>query len=610
MIFLGGDFRFFWPSSIKDFASLPSAWDSSLNTGLGQSQLSSLWITSYFNFTALFTKLGLSWDLIQILFWVLPALAVSFLSSFFLFKYFFNEKKYSILSGVIYSLNTYFLLVLTGGQLGVSLAYSLVPLVLLSSIKLLDDTNLKNSILAGLVLSLQLLFDPRMVYITLIAIFLYLVFNLQKLKKVKLSYLIAPFGITVLLNLYWILPLFLTKSVALPKGFNSISSFKFFSFADFSHSLSLLHPNWPDNIFGKIYFLDPKFLLFPIISFSSLLFKKNKNILFFSTLALLGVFLAKGSNPPFGQVNLLLFEHFPGMSMFRDPTKWYTLIALSYSILIPFSVLRISEWLKPKIKIPNVFFVLTVLYLLFLISPIAKQIKVGKVPQDYAHLANFLSSQKTFSRTLWIPKWQRFGYFSNNHPAVGREELYQGNAGQQISKLNQNLLKDLSVKYIIVPYDSQGEIFLKDRRYDNFQYEKAVSGLRKISWLKEIKGFGKIRIFKLSGVKEHFWSPSKDLGVAYRFVNPDEYIIQVKNSKKGELLVFSEGFDKNWKIKGNFGEVSSMPFEKIVNSFILPKDGSYDIKVYYKPQKWVKEGLIISGLTLIFILGLFRFSNL
>ncbi|MEK9184848.1 MAG: hypothetical protein AAB866_01630, partial [Patescibacteria group bacterium] len=51
---------------------------------------------------------------------------------------------------------------------------------------------------------------------------------------------------------------------------------------------------------------------------------------------------AKQPFPPFGQINVWLFQHFPGMIMFRDPTKWYVLTAVSYAILIPFSLLKIS----------------------------------------------------------------------------------------------------------------------------------------------------------------------------------------------------------------------------------------------------------------------------
>jgi len=393
------------------------------------------------------------------------------------------------------------------------------------------------------------------------------------------------------------LPLILTKSSALPSGFNSIQGFEFFSFADFSHSLSLLHPNWPENIFGKVYFLKPEFLILPIIAFSALLFTKNKTILFFSSLVLLGSFLAKGANPPFGQMNIWLFQNFPGMVMFRDPTKWYLLIALSYSILIPYALKEISKYFKFAI-------ILFVLYFIYLINPISGQIKIHQVPQEYVQLKNFLDSQKTFSRTLWIPQWQRFGYFSNLHPAIGREELLKGNAKKQISQLDQSLLKDSSIKYVIVPYDSKGEIFLKDRRYDNKSYQETVADIRKIRWLKEVDGFGKIGVFEVPNSKDHFWSPQESLRVRYQYVNPTKYILNVQNAKKGDILVFSESFDKYWEARNESikYKVSSIKYHKLFNSFRLEKGGNYTLTVYYAPQEWVNLGLVASGATLITII--------
>jgi hypothetical protein len=611
MNFLSGDFRFFWLENIKDFATLPFAWDSSLNTGIGASQLSSLWITSFFNFTAFFSRLGLSWSLIQLFFWILPAILLSFFCSFFLFKTLFKFKVwYPALAGIIYALNTYFLMILTGGQIGVSLSYSIAPLVLLGFIKIAEKPSLKTILIGGLILGFQIMLDPRISYITLIAVFFYLLFNFSKLKTIRSVYrLLSPFVIVFLLNSFWIIPLVLAKNSSFPVGFDSVSGFKFFSFAKLENSISLLHPNWPENIFGKVYFLDPKFLILPIVAFSSLFFvSKIKDlriktyVLFFSLVGLLGAFLAKGANEPLGIVNEFLFKYLPGMTMFRDPTKWYMLIALSYSILIPYAIRQVSKYFRFT-------FILFVIYFLYLATPIFKQIKISHVPQEYVQLKDFLNNQKAFSRTLWIPQWQRFGYFSNNHPAIGREELLKGNVKKQISLLDQNLLEDFSIKYVVIPYDLQSEIFLKDRKYDASQFNAAVAGLKKIPWLEQKNGFGKIEVFEVPSPKDHFWTTSEKLSLQYKYISSVEYRVEVKNAKKNDLLVFSEGYDKNWTaIISSKSKVKSQKFDGKFNSFILPEGGNYTLDIYYEPQKWVNIGLWISGSTLLVIVGFLGFG--
>ncbi len=636
--FLGGDFRFFWTENIGNFAHFPLAWDSSLNTGIGQSQIGSLWINSYLNFTAMFSNLGLSWNLIGLIFWILPAIILSFFSSFYLFNYLFKDKiKYSLLAGFIYVFNTYFLMILTGGQVGVALSYSLVPLVLLTFIRITKNPTLKNALLSGLVLGLQILFDPRIVYVTLIAVSLYLLFNFSKLKTFRSKlFLFTSFIIAALLNSFWILPLVITRSSGLPAGFDSVSSFKFFSFADFSHALSLLHPNWPENIFGKIYFLNPQFLVLPIIAFLSLLFYKTRIILFFCLLALTGAFLAKGANPPFGELNQWLFQNFPGMVMFRDPTKWYILVAISYSMLIPFSIASIFEWLKSRQKfqisnfkfqintnskifnVQNLFLTLIVFYLFFLTSPIwiDNTFKSKEVPLEYVRLKDFLNTEPKFFRTLWIPQWQRFGFFSNNHPAIGRGEVFEGDAKSQLKQLQgkgaQELLSNLSVKYIIIPLDSEGEIFVTDRKYDEEKYKNTAVSLGKLEWLSDVSGFKNMAVFELKNSKDHFWSPSTTLGISYQYVNSTEYKVQVKNAKSGDILVFSEGYDRNWVAETVLGikyQVSSIKYNKLLNSFVLP-EGNYELKVVYRPQKYVEAGLWLSAATLLASLGYLVFGKL
>jgi len=103
----GGDARFFWPENISDFAHVPSAWDASLNTGIGKSALETLWINSYLSFTTFFSRLGISWNMISLLFWILPAIIFSFVSSYILWISIFpTQKRFGILAGFIYLFNT------------------------------------------------------------------------------------------------------------------------------------------------------------------------------------------------------------------------------------------------------------------------------------------------------------------------------------------------------------------------------------------------------------------------------------------------------------------------------------------------------------------------
>ena len=216
-------------------------------------------------------------------------------------------------------------MIVGGGQMGLALGYALAPLAI--------GAALKHPLGAGVILAFQIMFDPRIALLTLIA----MVF-LAGLKK--------TFGagfLGLLPHLFWLLPTLAAKRELLPAGLSESGWLGFLSVAEFSKTLALLHPNWPENIFGKTYLMRPGFLVLPILAYAFLLFNpKSKTILLFALLGLIGAFLAKGVNPPAGFIYAWLFENIPGWQMFRDPTKFYFLVVLAYSFLVPYTLEAIS----------------------------------------------------------------------------------------------------------------------------------------------------------------------------------------------------------------------------------------------------------------------------
>ena len=637
-----------WPYSKLMYSSrpiIPYAWELNTADGLGGFVSPLLWI--YINFgtsiTILGSWLGLSWSVIERAWYFYPFLVLSTYSSYKLFSKLFSKSNFSVLAAAIFTLNTYILMVIGGGQIpGIGIAYSLIPLILYIFIEILESldknkTVFYKSILVGILLSIQSVFDIRVSYITLSAVFILWVFQFFRNKTIFIKSVIfifvIPAIIVFLLNAFWIIPTVLSGKnpvVAMGSAYSSSAAVKFFSFAKFEDTISLLHPNWPENIFGKVGFLKPEFLFLPILVFLSLLFLKKETIykrkfvIFFASLGLLGAFLAKGANDPLGGIYLWLFNHFPGFIMFRDPTKWYILVALSYSMLIPYSVEKLYEFLKSKTSlnklIPQGLIIVVILYLLFLIRPgILGQLngtfKPVSVPSDYVKLEAYLSNQNNFFRTLWLPSTQRFAYYSNNHPAVPAQIYFNKQDINSViealeSQDTKKQLQESSVKYLIVPYDSQGEIFLKDRVYNEKLYLQTVKNVSSIQWLKRINGFGKIAVFEVPNPKDHFWTTSKSLSINFNYVSPIEYILKLKNAKAGDVVIFSESFDKKWIARSPNNNLfdltnalSSKPFDKIFNSFILTKPGVNTLDIYYYPQIFVNIGSIISILSLVVIIG-------
>ena len=166
------------------------------------------------------------------------------------------------------------------------------------------------------------------------------------------------------------------------------------------------------------------------------------------------------------------------------------------------------------------------------------------------------------------------------------------------------ILQDASVKYVIIPYDKDGEIFLSDRKYDEKKYLRTIADVKKIPYLTEIDQFGSIKVFKVPGARGHFFSNNPNLSIFYSRLSSNEYRVSLKNASKGDVVVFSEGYDGNWIASNDEIGYSqqSLPYNKFLNSFVLPNEGNYSIKIYYNPQKLVSVGILISISTFLIVL--------
>jgi hypothetical protein len=642
---VGGDYTHLSKSYIDYFRNFSfSGWLPYLN--LGWSQVGSLNNSLYmlvigvvgqlFHCNALFTER---------LVWWLPFFVISYISVYS-FKKILPVDRFSFLSYIIFIGNTYIIMILGGGQLsGVGLAYALFPLVASAFIQVFNDvTDVRNlfreSLWAGLIFGIQLMFDLRIAYMTGVFVILYFIFTVAFFDRSKLKsfiknsfiFFIISLVVTFLIHAFWIIPALLFRINQLAnfgQAYISADAVRYFSFGTFSQSLSLLHPNWPENIFGKVSFMKPEFLLIPTIAFSSLFFIKKeiesrkRFILFLAFTALLGSFLAKGSGNPFGGIYLWMFDHLPGFVMFREPTKWYILTIISYIILIPFAAWKIYELLKAKSKIrifnfQNLFLILLFGYLLFLIKPallgqLTGTFKPAVEPAEYIKLERILSSDKNFSRVLWVPVTPIFSSYSTIHPAVYAQDLFGlTDLGKIIAKISRSrfLMQESGVKYVIVPEDTQGEIFLKDRKYNEKIYLQTVNKVSSIKWLKKIDGFGKIAVYENLGYKDHFWSPYPSLSINYNYISPTMYSAEITNSKQGDILVFSESFDKNWVAESPNWKIQSSKFDGKFNSFILPSNGDYALKIYYAPQNYVNIGLTVSLIALAGTSAFLIFSSI
>jgi len=466
--FASGDLDFFWKEQILRLSWLPNIYRTDI--GFGWSGIMSLWLDYPFRLVLkLLSTIGLSWFFIEKILW-LSVFLIAVYSSYHLAKYILQSRFFSWIASFIYVANTYFLLLFSGGQLGVAFAYAFSPFVLFCFMESADTINpkIKKVLTNGLCLALLIAFDLRLTCLLLGVIVLYQIFTKTfHFLKIGISLLVAA-----LIHSFWILPTIVTRTgpSVMGEDFTNPGMLKFLSVADFSHTISFLHPNWPENLFGKVYFLQAEFLIIPLVAFLSLLFihraKNKKQIVFFALLALIGAFLAKGTQPPFGGIFLWCFQHIPGFIMFRDPTKFYLLIAIGYSILIPFTLSKIHKYF--------VYVLFGIFWLITLRAVFTGEVRGNfrpiRLPDEYIQLKDKLITDGVPSRTLWIPQKENFAYYSDVHPIVTSTDA------ETI---------DSSIKYIIVPADVNRRIFLNDYTYDSVMRNNIIEELSNKGFLRD-----------------------------------------------------------------------------------------------------------------------------
>ena len=418
-------------ANLKSQLDIPQTWLFRGSVGLGEYTIFTLWAWPMNFITGTFSSLGFTFEILERVMFVIPTLLIGVYSIRNLLQEFKLSKTSKLVAALFYLSNTYVLLLIDGGQLNISLAYAWFPTAYCLFIKSIKG-KFENKIIAGIGLWILGFFDIRFVYILGILLFTSFLYRFIFLNRkewgrsaiewVKSGLMVG--AIFSALNAYWVLPLI--KFPISSTVFSSLTKNSSLDFTQLKNSISLLQPHWYENVFGKIPPFRKEFLLIPILTFlAPILKRKDKQVWFWTVVAIISVFLTKGANPPFPQVYSWLFTHIPGFSLFRDSTKFFFLVALSYSVLIAFTVDEIIKRF-PKLKV--IFPLFVIFYFLFLVRPVYLRQMTGTFSEpryetDYFSLANKIKADTSFGRVFWIPSQAPLEYSSPTHPSVEASRL-------------------------------------------------------------------------------------------------------------------------------------------------------------------------------------------
>lgn len=664
-IFAYGDGVFFFKEGLRDFV-IPSVW--------GWQGGALLWHYPFSLVYGIIGLLGYGTNVAEkfIIFW--PIVLLAPIAGYLLVRKITNSNIAGVIGSLVFSYNTYFLSIDTQSHLLLTLAFTLSVFTFLSFIYFIENKRRILAPITSLLLFVVGFVDLRSLYVTVGVVVLYFIYNQIIIEnnwknslKLNLENFISVFVILFLLNLYWVIPAFLT---------NSLTSNEFLSrtifgsqYYNVQSSLAFFYPYWTGKEPTWLYTqkIPIYFWLYPALAFAGFIIsKKNKKILFFGLLALVGIFLSKQEAAPLGNLYTFFFAHIPGFSAFREASKFDFIIVVSYAILIGCFADFTWRYFKNK-KLKYVFVFLIALLSLWNTKPlITGEIKTMFVPismpSDFVKLKNYILPDPSYSRFMGLSLNGKYVFSTYAHPEYDFPYSIAHFWGTDVVSYNiedksipegEKLMKYLSTDEArrLLSASSVGyvPVFIEDKpSYQSIRRDLGKDGsyfedqMDRIPYLKKINlGMKNIVLYKALDYKSHLYltkekeNLKKDIQyekVDFRMISPSEYRFSINNLSKPTYLNFTELFDPNWKIHiGQFtwwevlyrkdyfisDQIHSQNALRFNQFYLDPKEicsatpCSFEATLYAKPQSYLYVGLIVSSAALIgvFVVTIYLFKK-
>lgn len=601
-IFTWGDWGFYLPLTARQFFTLPFIWNDAflgfVDIGLSLYPVSKLFYG--------LLSFAFSSTIVDRIIFFFPSIIGSVIGSYLLLKYVSRSRSGAIVGGLLYSFNTYFLLIRTG-HLTLATAFALAPLGLLLFIKSLDRSDCRLAVYCGLTSVISSFYEVRAFYLIAWIYFLYAIYYVFTHRFTIRSFLyLAVVGlITALLNFYWLFALSGSGGVLN----SSLFTRPLFGTREMNilKAITLFHSPDPQLAIPIYYWL------LPTAAFVGLyLGRKNRFLSFFALIALIGIFFTKLTGEPFGFLYPWLYAHLPGFNLFRESSKFFFLVALGYSALIAQLVASFSKHWTIKL--------LTIAAICVIMSPFPSVIQgtLGKlmtprsVPSSYVAINNFIASQPGYFRTLYLPQDSRWAAWTHLHPKLStrslvNQEWYLLNnytstgldysefakvTGILTKPFSDSLLDAAAVKYIVVPPADDAN---EDNFYQEYTRSQFIELLDTLPFLTKIPSFiPDMTLYENEGYSSLFSVPST-------FINPTRYDISPAKTS----FTFSQMYHPGWVATDAQGiDYPSTPDSFGLTVFQLPPTVT-SVTVHFQPQRKLYVGLAISlASAAVILLGL------
>ncbi|HEY7980616.1 MAG TPA: hypothetical protein VID19_03965 [Candidatus Eremiobacteraceae bacterium] len=518
---------------LLSFFPWPHAWSGAQQIGENQE----VYMTSFpiFALCGLIAKLGGGWELAERLCYLWPYLILSVWGSYALGYRLTRSPLASAAGSFIFITSTWTVALVERGGIPSIVAAAIIPFIAIAALSFIDKPSPRKGVLLSALFLVQMTYDLRYVYIAIVLCAIIGIDRLIRdgsLRRLRLAVpgMVAAAIALLGFNLYWIVPQIVSPAQA-PPGYGSTFDYTVTSaYMSMTHSLALFNAyfHWvADDSPFQAAPVDPSFYFLPVLAFLGLALSwRRRCTRAIAFAAFLCILLDSGPNPPLGPINVWIYAHVPGMSLFRDITKWMSLHSLAYAIALTLGLSSLFAILRRRLGKVNAqrmavatLVVVTVGYTWLMrdaFNPTRYRSFTSEPrPADVVQLENFLDSGADFYRTLVFPRDIEPMRAGERHPYVEAQQVANG-AGYDgfrdydsdwssifwfySSPFIPDLMRELNIRYVVVPYDDDRIVYKLGLTYTEFN--EAIDFLHSRPWLKFDRVIGRHYVFEVRN-----WTP-------------------------------------------------------------------------------------------------------
>ncbi len=514
------------------------------------------------------------------------------LSSYILLYYILKSKFAAFMGSLIMCFNSYFLAIISQGHLSLVLSCIFSNFSLFYLLKSINEGKKSAAIVSGLTLFVSASYDLRIAYIAVWIFSLYwvylLIYNLYKKRtqEIYLSFrsIFICFSIVGVLSLFWIIPQLQQQNLLSNEILNRDIVFR--DYWGILHAIALYHPFFESlPTWFNVTYPNLNYYILPLLALLGIIVAKNNKhyILFFTLILVIGILLVKQNGAPFESLYDFLYTHIPGFNGFREATKFFYLIILSYSVLIGSFFLWLWNNVYTNTQKYSVF-CFTALVIALQIYPLLGIINGNKeslyIPtkndslEINKYLTNFFDENAEGYKILFVPTYSKWSMQSIAYPRISMTRTIEDQwifipeytkvkdypyVDILMQDFSSTLLENNSIKYVVIPnvskegFSNDFSVYFKKNR------EFYVETLDKLDYLKQIDiGMNQVNVYELQNPLPRFYLSSdrpsleespKSIFVEYEQVSSVEYILKLNSISTTTYLQFTDSYNPNWYIK-------------------------------------------------------------